>query len=125
MVYNLAGMVRNLILAIILSVGVVGAIYGLSQQATPIPQSVQAKYDEFAPVYGKSLGASLLFCKGPTEKVFVVQGSGGFVNQEYYYSNSGKIIGESFSSDMANDPENKLPPRDLNKYTCKALQKTN
>lgn len=114
-----------IVIPVVIILGIAGGTYWMvvRHQQQTIPPSVQAKYDEIVPIYSQSLGAFLSYCRSKGENIYVVTGSGGYVNQAFYYDQGGSLIGESYTSDIANDPQTKQPPRNLSKYHCKILQK--
>jgi hypothetical protein len=89
-----------------------------------LPQVASAKYDELQDTYGSSQGAKIESCKNIDEHIYIVSGHGGFQGEGFYYEQSGKLLGNSFETDIANDPLNKPAPVDRNQYICTVIRQS-
>lgn len=88
-----------------------------------IPSSVEQQYTEAVTDFGAGIGTTLSSCDSESGKVYVVQGSSGFLTASYYYEYDGTYLGHTQMSDMVDDPQNKLDtPVEVDLDSCKQLK---
>ena len=88
-----------------------------------IPLTVQTKYQEFSQTYHGSMGTWLERCtKSGAQSIYLVEGSGGFSGESYYYDLTGKELGHWKWDDAISGDESQ-PPIDPESYQCTTLKK--
>ncbi|MBI5393520.1 hypothetical protein HZA96_06650 [Candidatus Woesearchaeota archaeon] len=92
-----------------------------------IPESVLEKYNEVEKIYKNSYGTFLESCSNNKTKLYsllyVVIGSGGFTEVQYYYDFDGKFIDEAYGSDV--ETENRLSEKiNISDYKCVIIKQT-
>ncbi|CAN5661842.1 hypothetical protein BH23PAT2_BH23PAT2_08960 [soil metagenome] len=92
-----------------------------TENTNDIPFAVMAKYNELEEKYRGSVGASLYSCQSNTDNsnIYIVEGSGGYTAEEFYYSSDGNLIYDHKTDDMVlPDEEPAQPPVDRSAYSC-------
>lgn len=89
------------------------------------PPSVTAKYEELSQKYEESLSAEMFSCRhnNNDQHVFIVEGSGGFSGEAFFYDSEGSLIGSHQYDDIfqpGEDPDE--PPVDRSAYSCSTIE---
>lgn len=80
-----------------------------------LPSNVKNTYEQLSDEYGKSMGATIKFCRKEDSAGYVVSGSGGFTAESYAFDPSGTYISRSQSSDV---PRGERKPWIFDGYEC-------
>lgn len=92
--------------------------------ADDVPITVSNKFTELDAIYNQSLGTRLSICTKANETIYMVDGSGGFSGETYYYDWQGNQLGTYYWDDVMvpNEPRS---PINISAYSCILLMESN
>ncbi len=128
---------NRIINAAIASIIIMSLLVGcsLSVKQQNLPSSVLTKYQELEEEFKAYVGASIEQCVKSGEKVYLVDGSGGYSGITFYYHENGTEIGsygwddvilvdEYENGTQIIDPSEPPPPVNIQEYECTVIKRS-